>query len=191
MKKLTTIIKFYILIFLLIIILSALHIFDYLPGNLYYIIISIINIPISIYIIIDFIFFRYFIKFFSYLMRYKGNLIYINGYNLKNFNLKKIDILEAGFLNYMVTYKNYSIFKSHKIIKPLITFYKKYYKKLYKLFDMGEIAEDMIDGTCCSTCGCYFKDPGDESLFTHGYPVECWDCWTKKSNLPRAEVDVY
>ncbi len=46
---------------------------------------------------------------------------------------------------------------------------------------MGEIADDMIDGTSCSLCGCYFikeiddKDP--ERLYTHGYPVVCWDCW--------------
>lgn len=35
---------------------------------------------------------------------------------------------------------------------------------------MGEIAEDMIDGTSCSMCGVYFND-------THGYPVACSSCW--------------
>lgn len=43
---------------------------------------------------------------------------------------------------------------------------------------MGEIAEDMIDGTCCTLCGQYFvykKKP--EVLFTHGYPVACKDCY--------------
>jgi len=44
---------------------------------------------------------------------------------------------------------------------------------------MGQIAEDMIDGTCCSLCGCYFikKNKKQElELFTHGYPVACNDC---------------
>ncbi len=34
---------------------------------------------------------------------------------------------------------------------------------------MGEIADDMIDGVCCSGCGCYFTDK-------HGYPVACREC---------------
>jgi len=46
---------------------------------------------------------------------------------------------------------------------------------------MGEIAEDMIDGTACSLCGCYFiketDDTDPERLYTHGYPAVCWDCW--------------
>jgi len=48
---------------------------------------------------------------------------------------------------------------------------------------MGEVAEDMIDGTCCSYCGQYFCDPEklDENdqpmLYTHGYPVVCEDCY--------------
>ena len=41
---------------------------------------------------------------------------------------------------------------------------------------MGEIAEDMCDGTCCELCGCYFEGP-DGHLYTHDYPVVCWDCW--------------
>jgi len=41
---------------------------------------------------------------------------------------------------------------------------------------MGEIADDMIDGTSCSACGQYFVD-GNDNLYTHGYPVICWDCW--------------
>lgn len=56
---------------------------------------------------------------------------------------------------------------------------------------MGAIADDMKDGSCCSICGCYFKNIEDEGLFTHGYPVSCWECWDKKSNLPRAEVETY
>jgi hypothetical protein len=39
------------------------------------------------------------------------------------------------------------------------------------------IADDMVDGSCCQLCGQYFKDPNDQSLYTHGYPVVCWECW--------------
>jgi hypothetical protein len=35
---------------------------------------------------------------------------------------------------------------------------------------MGEIADDMIDGACCSLCGVYFEEE-------HGYPVLCTDCY--------------
>lgn len=35
---------------------------------------------------------------------------------------------------------------------------------------MGEIAEDMIEGACCSICGQYFEDE-------HGYPVACEECF--------------
>lgn len=43
---------------------------------------------------------------------------------------------------------------------------------------MGQIAEDIADGTVCSNCGCFFQDPDDEEkCFTHGYPVACKDCF--------------
>ena len=49
---------------------------------------------------------------------------------------------------------------------------------------MGEIADDMLDGTICSLCGCFFVDTEPDSdpessakLFSHGYPVVCLDCW--------------
>lgn len=35
---------------------------------------------------------------------------------------------------------------------------------------MGEIADSMIEGECCSGCNVYFTK-------THGYPVLCKDCW--------------
>lgn len=35
---------------------------------------------------------------------------------------------------------------------------------------MGEYADDLIDGACCSLCQCYFEDD-------HGYPVVCKTCW--------------
>lgn len=61
---------------------------------------------------------------------------------------------------------------------------------------MGQIAEDMIDGTSCSSCGVFFRDPNDKkAAYTHGYPVLCWDCWKdlpkkdrKQSGLQRALV---
>lgn len=54
---------------------------------------------------------------------------------------------------------------------------------------MGEISEDMLDGTCCSLCGCYFiKNKNDEYLYTHGYPVVCWDCY---NDLNKEEKNYY
>jgi hypothetical protein len=40
---------------------------------------------------------------------------------------------------------------------------------------MGEQAEDMIDGLCCSECGVYFEEE-------HGYPVLCETCYKKYIN---------
>lgn len=40
---------------------------------------------------------------------------------------------------------------------------------------MGEIAEDMIDGTACQWCGLYFQKDGE--IFIHGYPVVCHGCF--------------
>ena len=57
---------------------------------------------------------------------------------------------------------------------------------------MGEIADDMVDGTCCSICGQYFKDPDKEnSSYTHGYPVACWDCWDNDCGYARAVVETF
>ena len=42
---------------------------------------------------------------------------------------------------------------------------------------MGEIADDMIDGTACGLCGCYFRGEKQDELYTHGYPVVCQHCW--------------
>lgn len=38
---------------------------------------------------------------------------------------------------------------------------------------MGEVADDMVEGFCCSICGDYFQE-------AHGYPVECAECWEDK-----------
>lgn len=36
---------------------------------------------------------------------------------------------------------------------------------------MGEIAEDLCDGTACQWCGQYFQDPKrPDYVYTHGYP---------------------
>lgn len=35
---------------------------------------------------------------------------------------------------------------------------------------MGEIADDMVNGECCSLCGIYFVEG-------HGYPVLCHTCF--------------
>jgi len=54
---------------------------------------------------------------------------------------------------------------------------------------MGEIADDMIDGTSCSLCGYYFIDPKDDNkTYTHGYPVVCHECW---SDLTKNEKKQY
>lgn len=47
---------------------------------------------------------------------------------------------------------------------------------------MGEIADDLIDGSACEICGQYFLDPDDEdgeTLYQHGYPVVCKECWSQ------------
>ena len=43
---------------------------------------------------------------------------------------------------------------------------------------MGEIANDIIDGACCSDCGVYFSEE-------HGYPVLCIECWI---DVPKAKI---
>jgi hypothetical protein len=65
---------------------------------------------------------------------------------------------------------------------------------------MGEIAEDMIDGTCCSLCGMYFMDEANQEklgidkqseavLYTHGYPVVCWDCYEEGCGYQKSDVE--
>lgn len=49
-------------------------------------------------------------------------------------------------------------------------------------------AEDIIEGSCCALCGCYFADPGG-GIFDHGYPVACYDCWEEDCGYQKAEVD--
>lgn len=46
---------------------------------------------------------------------------------------------------------------------------------------MGENADDMIDGACCSHCGIYFED-------SHGYPVLCKSCFDSETKEERAGI---
>ena len=49
---------------------------------------------------------------------------------------------------------------------------------------MGQLADDMVDGTCCSLCGEYFFTKYGE-LYTHGYPVVCTECWNSFTESER------
>lgn len=53
---------------------------------------------------------------------------------------------------------------------------------------MGDIADDIIDGCCCSICGGYFvyKANNDEG-FEHGYPVACSECWDADCGYPKQD----
>lgn len=59
---------------------------------------------------------------------------------------------------------------------------------------MGEMAEDIIDGTCCELCLQYFKSDEEEGYaHTHGYPAVCWECWeelTKKQKKQHIKAEV-
>lgn len=47
---------------------------------------------------------------------------------------------------------------------------------------MGDMADDMIDGSACSLCGMYFQDRKRlDLIWTHGYPVLCKECWDQQS----------
>lgn len=46
---------------------------------------------------------------------------------------------------------------------------------------MGQIADDMINGLCCSRCGTYFEEE-------HGSPVLCEYCYENGTEQERAGV---
>lgn len=48
---------------------------------------------------------------------------------------------------------------------------------------MGEIADDMLDGSCCQECSTYF-------VRSHGHPVLCRECWTSYAPRERARLGV-
>jgi len=61
---------------------------------------------------------------------------------------------------------------------------------------MGEIADDMLDGSCCSLCGQYFEDlktsnEEQSMIYTHGYPVYCKDCYEPGCGHPKADVNTF
>ena len=56
---------------------------------------------------------------------------------------------------------------------------------------MGEIEDDMTDGTCCWQCGAYFKNEHDPAAcFTHGYPVICRGCWSELDKHQRRAAKI-
>ena len=61
---------------------------------------------------------------------------------------------------------------------------------------MGEHADDILDGSCCQFCGCYFKHSEKGGIYVHEHPVVCLDCWDdlkpkEKKNYIKAERDTY
>lgn len=59
---------------------------------------------------------------------------------------------------------------------------------------MGEIADQMINGSACELCLMPFEDPEKKGhIYEHGYPVVCHDCWQgltyeDKQQYQKAEV---
>jgi len=52
---------------------------------------------------------------------------------------------------------------------------------------MGQMADDITDGTTCSICGCYFENPDDKTkAYTHGFPVACKKCF--RSGMKREGI---
>jgi hypothetical protein len=52
---------------------------------------------------------------------------------------------------------------------------------------MGQMADDMVDGTTCQLCGCFFQADTPGELYVHGYPVVCWDCWKDSPKQDRKQ----
>lgn len=55
---------------------------------------------------------------------------------------------------------------------------------------MGEIADDYMEGRCCSGCMQYFVTDNRKYLATHGYPVLCNTCWKKWTTKERKSYQV-
>jgi hypothetical protein len=58
---------------------------------------------------------------------------------------------------------------------------------------MGENADDLVEGRTCSLCGMFFLDKNGD-VYTHGYPVVCWECWSdltkqERKQYQRSEVE--
>lgn len=57
---------------------------------------------------------------------------------------------------------------------------------------MGEIANDIIEGRACALCGMYFIDPADpDSLYEHGYPVACKECYEEDCGYQEATAETF
>ena len=53
---------------------------------------------------------------------------------------------------------------------------------------MGETANNIINGSCCVLCGQYFHKFDCIGTYSHGYPVACYECYTKDCGYPKAVV---
>ena len=55
---------------------------------------------------------------------------------------------------------------------------------------MGEMADDIIDGTVCQECGMFFRDVfAGEYMDAPGYPRTCNECDTKSSHKLMSDAD--
>jgi len=60
---------------------------------------------------------------------------------------------------------------------------------------MGQIAEDMEDGSCCEICGQYFEHPKG-GIYVHEHYTTCLECWdelskAEKKDRIKAEVKTF
>lgn len=56
---------------------------------------------------------------------------------------------------------------------------------------MSEMANDIINGNCCAICGQYFYNHNCLENYSHGYPVACYDCFTKDCGYPKATAETF
>lgn len=71
---------------------------------------------------------------------------------------------------------------------------------------MAEIAEDIIDGSCCALCGQYFVDmeegateittdengvANNAAIHSHGFPVACKECWEPGCGYQKAKANTF
>ena len=58
---------------------------------------------------------------------------------------------------------------------------------------MSEISESIINGECCALCGCYFYESvlGEPTPYKHGYPVACYECFSKDCGYQKATVETF
>ena len=48
---------------------------------------------------------------------------------------------------------------------------------------MGDVSDDMIDGSCCSLCGVVFEAE-------NGYPVLCAACWKEHGRQAKGDPPI-